>query len=274
MLISTLFFSLMHVLVKDLDHIPIYQLILFRACISFSLCVFELQKRSVPFFGNNKKLLILRGVCGVLSLSGFYYSLHHIPLASAVTVTNLRPIIILFLGGIFLNEKVKPTIWVFFLISFVGVIFMKGFDTRITNLEMMIILIATIISCFSSIAVRKLKDTDDPLVVVFYFSLLTLPVCIPIAIYSWVQPESWIIWLELIGVGLLTHFAQYFMTKGFHLSKFKNMAAFSYLGLVFAFGFGYFIFNETYSMYSYMGMVLVLAGLVGSFVIKEKKVST
>jgi len=231
--------------------------------------MFSLYGKKIAFFGNNKPLLVARGVFGVLSLSGFYYSLHHIPLASAITVTNLRPVIILFLGTLFLNEKVKPIIWLFFLLSFVGVILMGSYDTRITNFEMFLLLLATIISCFSAIVVRKLKESDDPLVVVFYFALITLPVCIPLALYYWVAPTSYHDWFKLIAVGLLTHFAQYFMTKGFHLSKFKGMASFSYLGLLFAFLFGYFIFDENYTLYSYMGMGLVLTGLVGSFLFKD-----
>jgi len=269
MLLATLFFSSMHALVKDLGHIPIYQLILFRAILSFVLCIVLINRKGIALLGNNKRLLIFRGVFGVLSLSGFYYSLHHMPLASSVTVTNLRPVIILFLGAVFLNEKVKPIVWFFFLVSFVGVVIMGSFDARISNFEIIIILAATILSSFSSIVIRKLKDTDDPLVVVFYFSLLTLPVCVPIAIVEWVQPESLEVWVKLVAVGVLTHFAQYFMTKGFHYSKFKSMASFSYLGLVFAFAFGYFLFGESFSFYTYLGIGLILFGLVGSYLLTK-----
>jgi len=269
LLLSTLFFSSMQALVKDLSHIPIYQLIFFRASISFVICLIDLKDKNIPFFGNNKTLLIARGVFGVVSLSGFYYSLHHIPLAIAISVTNLRPIIILFLGSIFLNEKVKPVIWVFFIISFFGVVLMSSFDARITAAEMSLLVFATVVSCFSAIAVRKLKATDHPLVVVFYFSLITLPVCTPFAIYYWVTPYDYLDWLKLVGVGLCTHFAQYFMTKGFHISKFKGMASFSYLGLFFAFLFGYLFFGENYSMYVYIGMAVVLTGLFGTFFFKD-----
>ncbi len=269
LLLATLFFSSMQALVKDLSHIPPYQLIFFRAIISFMICIIDLKEKSIPLFGNNKRLLIARGAFGVVSLSGFYYSLHHMPLASTISVTNLRPIIILFLGSVFLNEKVKPMVWVFFVFSFLGVIMMSSFDARITTAEMSLLVFATVVSCFSAIAVRKLKETDHPLVVVFYFSLITLPICTPFAIYYWVMPHGYLDWLKLLGVGLCTHFAQYFMTKGFHLSKFKGMASFSYLGLFFAFLFGYFLFHESYSLYAYIGMGVVLTGLLGSFLFKD-----
>ena len=271
LLLATLLFSLMHILVKDLKSYPIYQLILFRAVISFIFCISELSVKKIHPWGTDKKLLLARGIFGVLSLSGFYYSLHHIPLGSAITVTSLRPIVILFLGGIFLGERVHKITWIFFLISFVGVIMIKGFDPRITGIEFGVLLLATIISCFSSIAVRKLKETDHPLVIVFYFSLITLPVCIPLAAYSWIEPDSYLTWMKLIGVGILTHFAQYFMTKGFHASKFSNMASFSYLGLLFAFAFGYFIFHETYPTLAYYGISLVIAGMFGIYLTKPKK---
>src|SRR5690606_22844205 len=45
----------------------------------------------VPIFGNDKPTLILRGIAGCLGLIGSFYTLQHIPLATAVTLNYLSP---------------------------------------------------------------------------------------------------------------------------------------------------------------------------------------
>ena len=70
MLASTLAFALMQICVKYLPHIPAHELILFRSIISIVLSVAVLQNLGIPILGNNKKILIYRGI---LVLLPYYY---------------------------------------------------------------------------------------------------------------------------------------------------------------------------------------------------------
>src|SRR5690606_21747805 len=68
----------------------------------------------IPFFGNNKNWLLLRGVAGMTALFLFFYTLQNMPLASATTIQYLSPVFTVILA-IFINrERVKQqksTIW-------------------------------------------------------------------------------------------------------------------------------------------------------------------
>jgi len=69
MLIATLAFSFMQVSVKYLKHIPFHELILFRSAISFILSLIYLKRIGLNPLGNNRPLLIQRGVYGTIALS-------------------------------------------------------------------------------------------------------------------------------------------------------------------------------------------------------------
>ena len=94
MLYSTFFFSFMQLLVKKMDYIPFFEIIFFRAIISCFISGGMILQEGVSFWGNNKKLLLLRGLFGTASLTSFFYALHHVPLGSAITIVNIKPFLI------------------------------------------------------------------------------------------------------------------------------------------------------------------------------------
>lgn len=261
MLIAGILFSLMNVSVKLIPHIPAIEIILFRSVFSFFLTYLFLKKNRVPVLGNNKKLLILRGVSGSVGLIAFFYTLQRIPLASAVTINYLAPIFTTILGIFIVKEKVKISQFFYFAISFVGVIIIEGFDPRISTLDLIIGLIASLGMGFAYNIIRKLKTTENPLVIMLYFPLITTPVAALISYFIWVSPQGWD-WVILLAIGFLTQFAQYFMTLAYQNAQLSKVASLSYLTIIYALGFGFFIFGETFNIMAYVGMAFVLLGVL------------
>jgi drug/metabolite transporter (DMT)-like permease len=262
MLFATLLFSVMQVLVKYMGHFPFYELIFFRAITSFVISVFSLKGLKINIWGNNKKLLILRGLFGVASLSCFFYALQNAPLASVITIVNIKPFLILVVASILLKEKIKPVQLLFFIISFIGIVMVKGFDNRIDTITLLAILGAALFASVAHTIVRKLKDSDHPLVIIFYFTFVTLPIIGPFAIRDWVMPEEQTEWLMLFGIGLVTHFAQYFLTKAYQSDNVAKISIFYYLGIVFALGFGHFLFDEKHTVSTLVGMAVIIGGII------------
>lgn len=262
MLFATLLFSVMQVLVKYMTHFPFYELIFFRAITSFIISIFSLRTLNISVWGNNKTLLIFRGVFGVASLSCFFYALQHAPLASVITIVNIKPFLILLVASVVLKEKVSPIQLLFFVISFVGILMVKGFDSRIDTFTLLAILGAALFASIAHTIVRKLKDSDHPLVIIFYFTFVTLPLIGPFAIRDWVMPSAVSEWLMLLSIGLVTHFAQYFLTKAYQSDNVAKISIFYYLGIVFALGFGHFLFDEKYTMLTLAGMGVIIGGIV------------
>src|SRR5690606_26616312 len=102
--------------------------------------------------------------------------------------------------------------WLFFGISFAGIAVIKGFDPNISLPLFLMGLGSAIFAGLAYNCVRKVKDTDHPLVVVFYFPLMAVPVMGIVSIFNWVTPIGWE-WGLLLLMGVLTQIAQVYMTK-------------------------------------------------------------
>ncbi|MBB6328021.1 drug/metabolite transporter (DMT)-like permease [Algoriphagus iocasae] len=268
MILAGIFFALMNVSVKYVPHIPAIEIILFRSLFSLVFSYSVLKRQNVKVFGNNKKLLVLRGVVGSVGLISFFYTLQKIPLASAVTLQYLSPILTTILGIFLVREKVKPIQFLFFGISFLGVVLVQGFDTRVNLLYASIGFISALFSGLAYNVIRKLKNTEHPLVIIFYFPLVTLPIAILISFFTWVQPEGWD-WGILLWIGICTQTAQYFMTVAYQNANVSKISSLSYLGVFYALIFGFFFFGEAYTLMAYVGMALLLLGVVLNYRVKN-----
>jgi len=250
----------MNVGVKYIHDIPSYEIVFFRALVSLVVGYALIRRKGLNPWGNNKPLLIYRGIAGTIALMMYFYTLQHMPLASAVTIQYLSPIFTILIAGIMLKEPARPIQWLFFAISFIGVLMIKGFDMRITVFGLAIGVTAAIFSGLAYNFIRKLKDYDHHLVVVFYFPLVTVPTIGIYTLTHWVTPGM-IDLLILILIGLATTVAQIYMTKAYQSEKAANISNFNYLGTIYALILGYFLFGELIGAPALLGIGLIIFGV-------------
>lgn len=272
MLGAVTFFAFVHAGVKFLGHIPFYEIVFFRALVSLIVCYVQLKQKGISVLGNNKKILILRGIFGTFALTLYFYTLQTLPLATAVTIQYLSPLLTIFLSGFMLKEKSQPIQWLFFIMAFVGVMIIQGFDNQVNWWPVGMGCLAALGSAVAYNLVRKLKDSDHELVIVFYFPLVTLPVVGPFLFNHWVTPQGWD-WLILLGIGMGTQVAQVLMTRALHKETAAKVTIFKYLGVVYALLIGWFIFSESPSMTGFLGIFIVLLSVALSTRVKVKQVA-
>ncbi len=260
-ILSTIFFAFMNIGVKYLENIPAHEVVFFRALVSLIVCYGMVRAKGLNPWGNNRPILIARGLAGTAALTMYFYTLQHMPLASAVTIQYLNPIFTIIIAGVMLKETTRWVQWVFFLVSFTGILLIKGFDPRVSPFYLLLGVAAAVCSGFAYNFIRKLKDEDHPLVVVFYFPLVTVPIIGYYTLTHWVQPNL-SEWLILIGIGLAVTVAQVYMTKAYQLERAANVSNFNYLGTVYAILLGFFLFGETVSLLAFGGMALIVFGVM------------
>lgn len=269
MLLATFLFACMNVLVKWVTHIPAVEVVFFRSIISLVLSYSILKAKGVHVWGNNKLLLIARGASGAVGLILYFMIIQQIPLATAVTLQFLAPIVTAILGLLILGEKFKFLQGVFFILSFCGILIVNGFDARVEPMHLLMGILAALGAGMAYTIIRKLKKSEHPLVIVMYFPLVTVPITGAYSAWHWVMPQG-IEWLTLLGIGLLTQFAQYFLTKSFQEEEINKVASLKYLNIIYALFFGYVFFGETFNLYTYLGMLLVVGGVVLNIWYKQR----
>ena len=261
MLLATLLFACMNVLVKGVPRLPAVELVFFRSIISFIICYGMLLKAGVNPWGTHKALLVSRGAVGAVALIMFFITLQHIPLASAVTMQYLSPIFTTMLGIVLVKERVYPMQFLFFAIAFGGVLLLEGFDARVSPLYLGLGISSAVFSGLAYNAIRRIGNREHPLVIVLYFPLVTLPITGAYVAFNWVQPVG-MEWAYLIAIGILTQFAQYYLTKAYQAEAISKVASLQYTGIVYALIMGWIFFGETFNIFSYLGILLVLVGVM------------
>jgi len=261
MLASTAFFALMNLGAKLLPRISVYEVALFRALVTLVVAGVMIRRARLSPWGNNKRFLILRGVAGTGALLLYLWTVQVMPLSSAVTVQYLSPIFTVVITGLMIGERTSLRQWLYFAIAFTGVLLVKGFDPRVTTWALAAGIASAIGSGVAYSSIRRLKDDDDPLVVVFYFPLLTIPIVAAPVIATWVTPTGIELAL-LLGVGLTTTIAQICLTKAYQLERADRISMLTYVGTIYAVVFGYWLFDERLTLLGAGGLALIIVGVV------------
>lgn len=273
MLMASFIFAIMNIAVKYLQAIPVAQIVFMRSFVMMFVVSLVVFKKQINPLGSNKKLLILRGLFGTSGIAFFFYTLHNMPLASAVVVHYLTPIFTVLLSVILTRKNIKAIQWLFFIICFGGVLIVKGFDARVETIPLIVGVLGTLGAASAYNIIGLLKKTEHHQVIMFYFPLVTIPLVLVYIFITgdwvWTTPQNWVI-LTLIGV--LTYWAQYFLTRAYQLGDVSKVSVISYLGIFYALFFGYWLFDEWYSPIVIAGLFLVIAGVVGNILYKDKSI--
>lgn len=253
---------------------PTHELVFFRSVISFSISAFILKRKKISILGNNKKWLFLRGVAGMFALTLFFFTIQKLPIAIASTLQYLAPIFTLFFASILLSEKIRKWQWICILIAFIGVIIL-GVSKNRTSLAttdnwkwMLIGIVSAALSGLAYVAVNKLKTTENPLNIVIYFPMISLPIMGVWCMFDFVIPQKEE-WIYLLVLGIFTQIAQLFMTKGFMNGDISIVTPFQYLGAIYAIIVGSLFFDEYLPYLSFVGIFLILVGVIVNILVRN-----
>jgi drug/metabolite transporter (DMT)-like permease len=262
MLASTLLFALVNICLKKLPDIPAGEIILFRSAISLLLTLAMLRGVRCAPWGHapQRADLVWRGVMGTVALVLGFLTIKQLPLAPAVTLQYLGPIFTAVAGIWLLGQPVRGWQWLFFALSLAGVAVAQGVS-GLGWAGVGLGLGAAAASGLSYVFNSRVGQKEHPLVIVFYFQLVTLPVAGLWTAFDWHAPQG-MEWAWLAAVGLLTQAALWCVTQSYQRGhQAAGIAALDYLGLVYAAAFGYWFFDEKIEPLAYGGMALMLLGV-------------
>lgn len=263
MIISTLAFAGVNAIIKYLDRFGEFQLVFFRSVVSLVITLVQLKALKISPWGNNKPILFLRGVAGVIALIMGFVLIKNVPLGTAIMLNYLSPIFTAFIAVFWLKERIRPMQWFYLLICVAGVVLLKKGDISLTFQMLLLGLGASALAGLAYNCVRVCKETDHHLVVVLYFPLVGTPIALMLCLlfqdWYWPNLNEFLIILLLGG---LTQIAQITLTKALQYDKAANATILKYLGVIHAFLIGWFFFGESIKLISALGVLVVLFGIV------------
>ena len=254
MLGSGLFMASVAATVKYLsDDIPVFEIVFFRNFTGGLLVLAILLKRRINPLGNNRKVLVIRGVAGTLGVVMYFYAISNLVLADAVMLNRTSPFFVIILSSVFLHEKLKKLQVPALALAFVGILFISRPRLDVSFFPAAVGLLSAVFAGTAYTTLRHLRHTDTPFVIVFYFTMVSSLAMIPImALGQWEtpDPEQWAI---LLGLGLIGLAGQHLMTSAYRYANAGEVAIYGYSSVLFAMVLGIVLWREIPSSLSFAG---------------------
>jgi drug/metabolite transporter (DMT)-like permease len=268
MVLAAFCFSVMSLLVKAVGvRLPSQEVVFVRAAVSL-VVAYGLVRRARPGnWGHRKGLLVVRGLMGFAALSCFFYALIHLPLADATVIQYTNPVWTAWLGWWLLDEGLTRGEAALSASGLLGVVLIArptvlfGGVARLDPLAVAIGLAGALFSAAAYVSVRRLGRTEHPVIIVFYFTLITVPASVPGLLMHAVLPTLHELAL-LGGVGISAVLGQLCLTRGLQREPAGRATAISYVQVVFAASWGVLFFREYPDALSLAGAALVLLSTI------------
>jgi drug/metabolite transporter (DMT)-like permease len=254
-------FSAMAMLVKVAStRLPTGEIMFARAIVTLTLSYAMLRREGLSPWGTHVLPLVFRGLLGFGGMTCYYLSLARLPLADAITLQNVTPLITAWLAWWLLDERVGWSTAIAVAFGLGGVILIVHPDGAGLDLAGVAAALGGVgCSSIAYVTVRKLAHSEHPLVIVFYFPLIATPLALPWMLASLQMPAP-TDWLLLVAIGVVTQFAQVFLTRGLALERAGRAASVGYLQVAFALVWQLVIFGDLPTRWTLAGASLILGG--------------
>ena len=261
MIIASVCFSLMAVMVKFLGHLPLMEIIFFRNIPTMLVIPLILKNKKISFWGNNKPLLLLRSLLSSFSVITYFYTITIMILTDAVTIKQLSPFFIILLASIFLGEKIDFRKITIFILAFLGALLVVKPGFRLDIYPAVIALLGAISTAGSHVALRSLRLTDHPLVIINYFGYSIGLISLGILLWqgNFIIPDALSLFVLLL-LGLVGLGAQFALTKAYQMAPTKLVSFYLYLQIIFGALLGVLFFKEIPDLFSIFGAFLIIIG--------------
>ena len=282
MLMASFSFAIMGAFVKlASEYLSSLEIVFFRNIFGVVLIGYTVYKEPMHHDGGKPLLLFFRGLMGFTALLAYFYNIAHIPLGDAVTFSKTAPIFTAIFAWLFLKEKLSSSAWLAIFIGFGGIILITQPSSIGFTKYDLLGLFSGIGAALAYTSVRELRNYYDTRAIVLSFTTVgTIGPIILFILSEYIQiPEldfmfgkfvvpSGIVWLYVVGLGVLGTFSQYFMTKAYGETKAGIVGAVSYTNIVFAILIGLLLGDSLPNFITSFGIVLIV--LAGIMVAKQK----
>ena len=274
MILSALFYAITDIIIKFISPpLGIIQIAFVRFLLGALILRPMLKSSGQSLIGNSIRVLLLRGLTGTLAFFFLLKSIVMIPLSNAMVLFYTFPLFATFFSFFLLKERFKRLEIILTLVGMIGIYILINPSSHTYTIGHMFGLLAGCFAGFTVVLIRKLRKTNGPLIIYFYFCMVGGIVSFPFFIVNFTIPDipqsSVLVLLAVIFL-----FAQVLMNQGFKYCKASEGAVILMSEVVFTGIAGVIIFNDSLSLSFWIGACLIIGSGVGlNLVIRRNRVS-
>lgn len=284
---ASIFFSFNDMAIKFLSGgYALHQVVLIRSIIGMVFLFLIL----VPFEGGFRNLKtkrlgihIFRGLCVVFANMTFFLGLAAMPLADAVAIFFISPLVITVFSVIFLRETVGPRRWAAVGVGLLGVIIMMRPGSESFQVAAFLPLAAAFGYAALHILTRKIGMTETATTMAFYIQLTFIMVSglmglaigdgrfagssdpsLDFLLRAWIWPDFSDVWVFLV-VGIGSTFGGYLISQAYRVAEAGLVAPFEYIAMPMAIFWGVIVFDEWPDLVAWIGISFIIGGGLYTF---------
>ena len=222
---------------------------------------------------------ILRGMIMGLAAMLFFTAIKYMPLADAIAVFFVEPLIVMLMSSVFLGEKVGWRRVTAAVIGFGGAIIVIRPSYELFGAVSLLPLCTAFLFSIYLILTRISGSNQEPLVMQFYAGIggvllcgAVLAVGTPLGSedFGLSLPTTSQAWSLLLGIGLFAVASHLLIVIAFTMAPASILAPFQYVEIVSATILGYVIFNDFPASVQWLGIMIIISSGVYIFLREQK----
>lgn len=202
-------------------------------------------------------LHIARSALMLGATSMFFLSLRYLPLADAVAINFISPLLVTALSIPLLGEKVGRRRWIAILVGFGGVLVIIQPGSATLHWAVILPMLTAVCYAFYQILTRIAARTDDTMTSLFWTSVFGVVVTSVAVPFFWTTPDL-IGWILMVVLGAVYGLGHYLLIRALEISPASTLAPFLYTQIIWATLFGFFIFDHFPDVYTFAGLAILI----------------
>ena len=222
---------------------------------------YVIKNKDVVLKTTHLKQHFLRAILGLPAMLIYFSALVLLPIEKLTAISFVVPLIVTILAVFFLGEKIYIYRTLALILGFSGmlVIIRPGFVD--ISIGVYMVLFSALLWSVNIIITKKISKDDSAITILAYQSIFMSLLSFFIVLFFWEMPSlKTFIYLILAAMcGTVLHLA---LNHAFKLVDVSMTQPYSFLNLVFASIIGYFVFNETPDLYTWVGALIIFVGVL------------
>ena len=210
---------------------------------------------------------VLRGMIMGLAAMLFFTAVKYMPLADAIAIFFVEPIIVMLMSAVFLKETVGWRRLLAAVIGFAGAIIVIRPSYELFGLVSILPICTAFLFAIYLILTRKYGTNDDPLSMQFFAGIGGVILCGTVMIFgsafgledfSLTIPQDPRAWSLLLGIGLFAVASHLLIVIAFSMAPASILAPFQYVEIVSATILGFLIFGDFPDATKWLGISIII----------------
>lgn len=237
-----------------------FEILFFRSLIGlFIVGALLTQSGWRQIFSKHLGLHAVRNLAHFGGQFGWFYGIALIPLAEVFAIEFTVPVWTAILAPLLLSERLTRGRITAIVLGFIGMLIILRPGIAVINPAALAVLGGAIGYALSHTLTRRLALADTPLCILFYMTIIQLPLGLIPALTDWVTP-SMLMWPWLLVVGVTALSAHYCMARALAIADATVVVPMDFLRLPLIALVGFLFYAEALNWFVLGGAVVMLVG--------------